>query len=602
MTCKSIQRIFLIIAFVVAASAMLAAQVAQAYIDATPPEAQIFVDGKNWGTAGRLVEATPGTHTITVYNYGFAPQIRDIVFNEAAIIHFEFKLQPAGDRVSGPWGRIQIEDAPSESAVFLNGKTVGYLVGHSDLFNHNTIWRQQLVVPAGKHQVTVVARKADVIWSGEVEVPTNKRVIVHTATGEMTVKDWPEGSSLTSLSRFNAGLASASVAVAPVTAKFTAEPTHINCGDTTRLTWMTQEAVDSTIAANSTSLGELPVSGEKAEQPKQTTNYQFKAAGPGGIVTADSTVEVNTVVEANMGISPAEVVYHRMGDKVVEHTPTNLNWTSLNADAASIDPIGTVTTNGDQSVKPVPRQATNGPVDENVTYTFTATNICGGSGTQTANVHITGMIEPVPEVPLASVFFPTGYPGQRHPQTGLVRSQHDVLAKTAEVFKKYLLYDPGARITLTGHADLRGPAKTNQSLSERRANRVKACLASQGVPEDKIDIVAVEEQQNLDRAEVLKLQEENPHKARITQRSSQALVWAYNRRVDISLLPAGQTSTQFFPGDATDATLIFHSRWQNRRTIEEAEETTQIAPTTGEVTPTQQPATDTPAAPPPASN
>jgi len=50
----------------------------------------------------------------------------------------------------------------------------------------------------------------------------------------------------------------------------------------------------------------------------------------------------------------------------------------------------------------------------------------------------------------------------------------------------------------------------NQSHSERRANRVKTSLVSQGVPEGKIDIVALGERQNLSRADVLKLQDEIP--------------------------------------------------------------------------------------------
>jgi hypothetical protein len=249
-----------------------------------------------------------------------------------------------------------------------------------------------------------------------------------------------------------------------------------------------------------------------------------------------------------------------------------LNWTASNADSASIDGIGTVGTKGGQGVKPVPRQSINGLVDENVAYTFTAKNVCGGSETRTANFHITGMIEAVPEVPLASVFFPTGYPEEKHPQIGLLRSQQDVLGKTAHGMQRYLIYDPEARITLTAHADLRGSATMNQSLSERRANRVKIGLVSRGVPEDKIDIVAVGERQNLSRTEVLKLHDENPNKPSFATRNSRALVWAYNRRVDVTLLPTGQKSTPFFPGNADDAKLLFRSGWQGRRSVEKAGE------------------------------
>lgn len=577
---KRAQISWLFLLAIVVSSSVLVAQQAKVQIKVTPPEAQIFLDAKTLGKGpAKTIETTPGTHMVVVANYGFVSQTREISLVEGQNPYIEFTLERAGSPVSGPWGRIQIENAPSQAAVFLNGRTPAYLVGHADMFNNNNIWLQQLVVPAGKHQVAIVSDDHD-IWTGEVDVQPNTRVIINAGTGAITVKNWAGDNS--SLPRFRAGIASASVAVAPVTAAHAVAPARINCGDTTRLTWSSQEAVDTTITANSASLGQVPVNGERAEQPKETTSYKFVTAGPGGIVTSSATTEVNTAVQADLGATPAEVKYHRMGDKVVEHTPASLNWTSSNADAASIDPMGTVGTRGDTQVKPVPKQSANGPVDENATYTLTAKNVCGGVETRTANVHITGMIEPVPEVPLASVFFPTGYPGAKYPEIGLVRSQHNTLAKTAEGMKKYLIYDPDARITLIAHADTRGSATKNQSLSERRANRVKTCLVKQGVPQDKIDIVAMGEKQNLESTDVANLHKENPKKPSFAKRNSPSLVWAYNRRVDITLLPTGQKSTQFFPGDADEAKLLFKSDHQSRRAVEKAGEGTS-QPVAGEV-------------------
>ncbi len=563
-----------LVMLVVAASSMLPAQQAKVRIKVTPPEAQFFVDAKPWGHGpAKVIKTTPGTHTLIVANYGFRSDTREISLNEGDNPSVEVNLQQSGEPVSGRWGRIQIENAPKQATVLLNGKTPNYTVGHVDMFNNSIGWRQQLVVPAGKHHVTIANRDGE-FWSGDVDVQANTRVVINAGTGRLSVKDWQEGSSQKALPRFSAGTASASVAVAPVTANFAAEPARINCGDTTRLVWSTQEAVDTTIMENSASLGDVPVSGERPEQPRQTTMYQFQTVGPGGVVTSSATTEVNTAVEANLGASPAEVRYHRMGDKVLEHSPASLNWTSSNADATSIDPIGSVSTKGDQQVKPKPKQSTNGPVDENVVYTLVAKNVCGGSETRIATVHLTGMIEPVPEVSLVSVFFPTSYPGDKYPQVGLVRSQHDVLGKTAEGMKKYLIYDPMARITLTAYADERGPAVKNHGLSERRANRVKACLVDQGIPVDRIDIVALGEDQNLSTAEVQKLHNENSTKTNFATYNSQALTWAYNRRVDITLMPAGQKSTQFFPSDAGEAKMLLRSQWQSRQVVEKAGEAT----------------------------
>jgi OmpA family len=64
--------------------------------------------------------------------------------------------------------------------------------------------------------------------------------------------------------------------------------------------------------------------------------------------------------------------------------------------------------------------------------------------------------------------------------------------------RRHLIYDPEARITLTAHADVRGRTAENQSLSVRRANRVKPTLVIQDVPEGKIDIVALGETAELE--------------------------------------------------------------------------------------------------------
>lgn len=592
MNCTQRSPMFLL-AVIAAGVAMSVAQEAKVRIKVYPPEAQIFVDAKSFGNGpAKTVNTTAGSHMVIVANYGFVSQTREVSLNTGGNPSIEFTLQRSGEAVSGPWGRIQIEDAPGQAAVFLNGTKPGYLVGHVDMFNNDIIWHQQLVVPAGKHHLTIVTRDRE-FWSGDLDVPVNKRVIIDARRNKISVKDWPQGANHSSLPRFTAGTASARVVVAPVVAAHVVTPALINCGDTTRLTWTTQEAVDTTITANSASMGEVPVSGERTEQPRQTTTYQFQTSGPGGVVTSSATAEVNTAIQADLGASPVEVRYHRMGDRVIENASANLNWTSANADSASIDPVGAVSTKGEQEMKPIPRQSADGPVDENVTYTFKATNVCGGSETRTTQIHLTGLIEPVPEVPLASVFFPTGYPEKKHPQLGLVRSQRDVLARTSAGMKRYLIYDPEARITLTAHADVRGMAGGNLSLSERRANRVKTSLVMEGLPDAKIDIVALGERQNLSRAEVLKLHDENPDKPGFAKRNSQALVWAYNRRVDITLLPKGQQSTQFFPGNADEAKLLFRSSWQGRRSVEKAGQQAEGQPSTGEATHTEQPPTET---------
>ena len=50
-------------------------------------------------------------------------------------------------------------------------------------------------------------------------------------------------------------------------------------------------------------------------------------------------------------------------------------------------------------------------IDDSKTYTLNATNVCGGSSRQTASLHITGTVEPIPMI--ASTTLSLGAPAAR---------------------------------------------------------------------------------------------------------------------------------------------------------------------------------------------
>jgi outer membrane protein OmpA-like peptidoglycan-associated protein len=205
-----------------------------------------------------------------------------------------------------------------------------------------------------------------------------------------------------------------------------------------------------------------------------------------------------------------------------------------------------------------PTQTTDGPVDETFKYTLTATNACGGSETKTAAVHLTGSIEPIPEVLLQSVFFPTDYPTKQDLSVGLVQSQQAALTSLATGFTKYLEYDPGAKLSLAAHADERGPNTYNQDLSERRVQSVKDFLISRGIAEDKIDTSAYGDDKPLEKSTVIELQGKNPDQPAETRARNFRSTWlAYNRRVDVALLPTNRESLQFYPNTAPDSETLW---------------------------------------------
>jgi len=530
------------------------AQDGKLVLKVTPPQAYLFVDGRAISEASKhhTLKLSAGDHKIELANYGYEPESRTVTITAGKSTDLEVSLKAASASVSGPFGAMTIEGAP-RAAVLLNGKTPEFFVGHGDEFDHDWWWKQELVVPPGTYQVTVRQEDKD-LWSGSVDVPANKRVVVDIPKGVRKTVDWPRGGTLKSIPRFTVGTASATVAIAKPTAEISVSAGQINCGDSSQLKWTSTDASHVEIAP----VGSVATSGEQAVQPKATTNYQLTAVGPGGTVTSGATVNVNTTVQANLGLSPAQIQYKRVGDKVVQEGSTVLNWTATNASTVAIDPLGNVDPNGSKTLQIIPRKTDLGPVDENVTYTLNATNACGGTTSQTATLHIVGSIEapPPPELAMRSVYFQTDVPAVSAAQEGLLASEQEELKAIAVVFKQYLASVPDARLILSGHADKRGPDGYNMALSERRVELAKNYLTEQGVPANNIETKGYGMEQNLTVDQVKQLLDQNPNMSDEDKKAElwrlHTLVLANNRRVDITLSTTGQESIREYPYKAED--------------------------------------------------
>ena len=546
----------------------------------SPKQAYTFVDGKAIGPGNRTLKLDVGAHHVVVANYGYKFVEQEVSLDSDKTVPVDIKLEPVGEAVPGPRGRIQIEvgklHGATAAAVLLNGKKPLYFVGHVDEFNNDSLfWRQELVVPPGTHQVTVT-RYGKELWSGPITVAADQRVIVDISNGKEKTKPWARGSSCTTgdcvpgklaalAQRFKAGVASATVVVAPVSGTVSANPSKIDCNQSTQLAWVSKETVE----ADMSGMSPVPTSGEKTISPRQTTVYTLTASGPGGVATPSTTVEVNPLVQSSLSASPMEVTYRRIGDKIIEQGTTTLTWSSSNSDAASLDPGGSVDASGTKSITLSPTQSGNGPVDEQFKSTLNATNACGGSETKTVMVHLTGSVEPIPSVLLHSVFFPTAYPTKEDPTLGLVRSQQEVLTTIATEFKRRLEFDSDAKLSLGGYTDERGAVKYNDSLSELRVKRVKDFLVSQGVAAEKIDTAGYGKQKPLDETTVSNLQTENPNKPPDKWARDSHTTWlAYNRRVDIVLVPTNAESEQFYPNQAADSEILWQRPKPARSTVE----------------------------------
>jgi len=167
-------------------------------ISVSPKEAYIFVDGQGIAPGTRSIPLSVGNHKVLVANYGYRFVEREVTINSNEITPLDVPLEPEGDVVFSPKGRIQIETGhldAGDDAVLLNGKSPSYFVGHVDEFNNELFFRQELIVPPGNHLVTVT-RHGKEVWSGMISVPEDKRVIVALSNGKIVTKDWPRGKEL----------------------------------------------------------------------------------------------------------------------------------------------------------------------------------------------------------------------------------------------------------------------------------------------------------------------------------------------------------------------------------------------------------------------
>jgi outer membrane protein OmpA-like peptidoglycan-associated protein len=174
---------------------------------------------------------------------------------------------------------------------------------------------------------------------------------------------------------------------------------------------------------------------------------------------------------------------------------------------------------------------------------------------------------------LHSVYFATAKPRLDSPDAGLLASQEKTLTALASDFRTYIQFKPDARLTLEGHADPRGSVEYNQTLSERRVDRTKRFLVALGVPAANIQTKAFGKQENLTDTQVKDAVGRNPEvSAEDRQRvlhNMRLVILASNRRVDITLSNAGQSSQESvrqYPFNAADSLTLLKEEGTNKTT------------------------------------
>jgi len=536
----------------------LLAKCAHLKLKVTPQQAYVFVDGIPVGPGSGVIWADPGEHTLAVYNYGYKPYSAKFTAESGKTTTLSVTLEQIPGTTPGPWGRIELRGGAG-GAVLLNGTTPDYLVGD---VGETKGGKRRLLVPPGDYQLTVLGCCSGTLYSGPITVGEGQSTIIPLANpGGKTNGDFAAGKTLGALPRFQAVGAAVTIAVAKPTGQMSAASSTVDCGASTQLNWSTTDAPKVEISG----IGAVAASGQQSVQPNQTTDYKLTATGPGGTVSYDTTVNVNSNIQSTLSAEPSQVRYHKVGDKVDEQGSATLTWNAPAASSATLDPLGSVSPSGTRTVQITPTKSDVGPVDETVTYTLHSSNACGGSDTKTASVHIVGSIDSgreaqaevlVSKLPGNSIYFATNLPTKSQPEGGLVSSQEQVLQQLADIFKQYNSLLPDAHLILEGRADRRGSVKYNMALSQRRADRVKNYLVSQGLTGGNIETKAFGKSEQMDSATVKQLLEQIPNLTdqdrKNVRRRLPRFVLANNRRVDIVLSTTGKRSTQYYPYTATD--------------------------------------------------
>ncbi|MFZ2886909.1 MAG: hypothetical protein WA021_03765, partial [Minisyncoccia bacterium] len=155
------------------------------------------------------------------------------------------------------------------------------------------------------------------------------------------------------------------------TVTLTADPTSISAGESTTLTWTSEDAVSCEAFLGWS--GTKALNGSQSVSPTETTTYQLDCTGPGGVGSDDATVTV--VVE-----EPDEPTVEITADPmtITAGASSTLTWNSDNADTctASNGWSGGKVVDGTQSVAPA----------QTTTYAISCT---GDGGTANDSVTVT---------------------------------------------------------------------------------------------------------------------------------------------------------------------------------------------------------------------
>ena len=98
------------------------------------------------------------------------------------------------------------------------------------------------------------------------------------------------------------------------TASISANPSTINAGQSTQLTWTTENATDVSIEG----VGKVQASGSQTVTPTDSTTYRLAASGPGGTQEASTRVTVNRPAPVVQQEAPPSLTDQQLFDQAIK--------------------------------------------------------------------------------------------------------------------------------------------------------------------------------------------------------------------------------------------------------------------------------------------
>lgn len=213
----------------------------------------------------------------------------------------------------------------------------------------------------------------------------------------------------------------------------TASPTNITAGESSTITYSTQNADSVTISGG---IGTVASAGQRVVTPTETTTYTLTATNARGPVTCQVTVTVMP-----RGEMPRIVNFAANPTTIFRGDQSTLSWNVEGADTVSISSIGAVQASGSQGVSPT----------ATTTYTLTATN---RFGSQTATATVTVNERPGP-------------PPVQNPTLAACTATPATSAKPGDPVSLAYTATNATRVTISGvaSATVAGPVTVNPTVT-----------------------------------------------------------------------------------------------------------------------------------------